>query len=109
MDHETQRRVAENEVRFRAMNERRRRENGDFRGEDADSLTVMCECAAVSCTLEFELELEAYLDVRSHPRWFVIRAGHELPEAEDVVRDLGDDRMVVEKSGAGVAIAEGGP
>lgn len=106
MDHATERRIAENEVRFRDMNERRRQEGGKFHGSTADTLTVMCECALRTCTTEFELELDAYRDVRSDPKCFVLLAGHELPEVEQVVRDLGDDRLVVKKLGDGANMAE---
>lgn len=106
MDDELERRIAENEVRFRDMNERRRREESEFRDTASDELVVMCECSAVSCTLEFELSRDAYVDVRRDPRCFVLRAGHEVPEFERVVRDLGDDRLVVRKLGVGAEVAE---
>lgn len=109
MDRATEGRIAENEVRFREMNERRRQEGGKFHGSTGDTLTVMCECAFTTCTNEFELELDAYCDARSDPKRFVLLAGHELPEVEQVVHDLGDGRLVVEKFGDGANVAEGRP
>lgn len=107
MDEETERRIAANEVRFREMNERRLVAEGDFHGELPEAVTVMCECALESCTVEFDVPAEVYGRVRSDPRRFLARSGHELPEVEVVVDDLGDDRLVIEKVGEGAAVAEG--
>lgn len=107
MDEHVERRLAANEVRFREMNGRRLEEEGDLHGELPEALVVMCECALEECILEFEVPVDAYGRARSDPRRFLVRAGHQLPEVELVVEDLGEERLVVEKVGPGVAVAEG--
>ena len=44
-----------------------------------------CECARLGCNQLIELTVREYEEVRSHPRWFVVLPGHELPDVETVV------------------------
>lgn len=106
MDNDDERRLAANEARYREMNERRLDEEGEFRGGEPASFTVMCECALTACDLEFDVTVDEYRGVRADDRHFVLRSGHELAEVERVVADLGSGRVVVEKVGVGARVAE---
>ena len=78
-------RIAENEASFRRLNEQ---------------LGVMgvfvCECADVECRMPVQMPRERYESIRSHPRHFFVRPGHEKPDVETiVVRE--EEFFVVEK------------
>ena len=78
-------RIAANEVSFRRLNEQ---------------LGVMgvfaCECGDPDCRLPVQMERERYEQIRSNPRHFFVRPGHELPDVETVIgRD--EEFLVVEK------------
>lgn len=106
MDEQHQRRVAENEVRFRDMNERRRAEGASFHGAERDDVRVMCECALSQCEDEFDVAIREYRRVRENDSWFIVRPGHEIPSAEFVAERHGQ-WQVVEKFGIGDDIANG--
>jgi hypothetical protein len=98
---ERERRVVENESRFRLVNERIRAVvGGDESGhEDADEkVTVICECGYADCTAAVTVPLSAYEWARAAPARFVIAVSHDLPEYERIVRD-GDGFRIVEKTG----------
>src|SRR5215210_6950252 len=78
------RRVAENEVRFRDINERLLDE---LRVVAANEKPVefVCECGYHDCSLPVHLTLAEYRAVRRDDRRFAIRAGHEIREVERVV------------------------
>jgi hypothetical protein len=78
------RRIAENELRFRAINERL---NADLeRHEVADGLiTFVCECGHSDCTQPLELTGEEYARSREDPMIFLVVPGHEIPDAETVL------------------------
>lgn len=96
-------RLAENEALFRDINERVQA-IAIGHGSDEHRYTFFCECSNADCTLQIELTAEEYETVRSHPARFVVAAGHELPEIEDVV-DSGPAWSIVEKQGDGAEIA----
>jgi hypothetical protein len=98
---ERERRVVENESRFRLVNERiRALVNGDeAEHDDADGgVTVICECGYADCTEAVTVPLSSYEWARAAPARFVIAVSHELPEFERIVRD-GDGYRIVEKIG----------
>jgi hypothetical protein len=78
-------RIAENEVSFRELNER---------------LGVMgvflCECGDASCRQHVEMPRDHYRSIRTNPRRFFVRPGHEKPDVESVV-ERADGWYVVEK------------
>jgi hypothetical protein len=78
-------RIAENEAAFREQNER---------------LGVMgvflCECGDATCRGHVEMSRESYSEIRSNPRRFFVRPGHEVPDVETVV-DRAEGWYVVEK------------
>ena len=81
-------RIADNESRFREINERLRT---DLRAipDDATPVEFVCECGRIDCTQPVRLTPTEYEAIRASPLDFAVVPGHELPEVEDVV-DVGD-------------------
>jgi len=88
-------RIARNENAFRQLNEsiensvHRRRADEDLGG-------FVCECGDEDCEDIVRLPLTAYEEIRGDSRLFFTVPGHEVPDAEDVVR-RGDGYYVVRK------------
>jgi hypothetical protein len=98
---ERERRVVENESRFRLVNERIRAVvsgDGSLHEDVADDVTVICECGHAACTMAVSVPLSAYEWARAAPARFVIAVSHELPAFERIVRDA-DGYRIVEKIG----------
>jgi hypothetical protein len=75
-------RLAQNEVRFREINESaqsQRVEEGGGR--------FVCECGDRSCMLWIEIPLDVYSDRRRNSHYFFVAAGHEIPDIERVVEE----------------------
>jgi hypothetical protein len=103
MDAALEQRIAANEALFRQINERI--EQGHWPGEEHVSLALRCECARLGCNEMLDLPPRGYEEVREHPRRFIVKPGHEVPEAENVVaRSRG--YLVVEKFGTAGQVAE---
>ena len=98
-----ERQVAENEVRFRALNERLEERAGTWQGSEG-ALSLVCECGNEDCTAAIELSVPEYEAVRADPTQFVLVGGHEQAEVEDVVGGR-EDWLVVRKRGEAGAIA----
>ena len=83
MDARTQR-IADNESRFREINERLR---SDLRAlpDDATPVDFVCECGHVDCTDPVRLTLAEYEGIRASPLDFAVAPGHDLGDVEDVV------------------------
>jgi hypothetical protein len=81
---ERARRIADNESRFREINERLR---ADLRAlpEDGERVDFVCECGKVDCAERVSLTLAEYETVRASPLDFLIVPGHEIGDVEDVV------------------------
>ena len=84
-------RLAQNEVRFREINESAQPQRVTY-GEGR----FVCECADRGCMAWIEVPIDVYTDVRNHPRHFVVAAGHEVPDLESVVA-RGSGFFVIEK------------
>jgi hypothetical protein len=95
--------VAENEVRFRALNERLQEQAGTWQAGDGE-LDLVCECGNEDCTAAIELSPTEYEAVRAVVTQFVLLRGHERPEIEDVV-DGDETWLVVRKRGEAAEIA----
>lgn len=102
MDNATLERIGRNEGLFREVNEAI--ERGLWPGED-ERAHFRCECATLECNSPVTLTVRDYERIRQHPRRFFVVAGHELPQAEDVV-EHGDGWVVVQKRGQAGAVAE---
>ncbi len=99
MENELQRRIAANEDAFRDVNEGIAR--GQWPGDEDLPTSFRCECARLGCNEMVTLTVRDYERIREHPRHFVVTPGHELPEAETVVRTASDYLVVEKKDAAG--------
>ena len=94
MNHESERRLARNEVLFRETNESI--ERGQWPGDPGKVVRFRCECSRLDCNEAVELSLSQYEQVRRSGRRFVVVPGHETPQIEVVVRSE-EDYSIVEK------------
>ncbi|CAN5672423.1 hypothetical protein BH20ACT23_BH20ACT23_18740 [soil metagenome] len=85
-------RIGKNEAAFKAFNQTR------AKNQRGSVLELVCECGDTACVDEIEIEATEYHPVRRHPARFLVRPGHELPEAENIV-GRGSEYFVVEKRG----------
>jgi hypothetical protein len=85
-------RLAANEGLFRQVNERIVELTDKWGG----TLDLVCECANSDCTQRVALALSEYEQLRQNPHHFVVLAGHEIPNIEDVI-ERNDRYLVVEK------------
>ena len=78
------RRIADNESRFREINECLRR---DLRAlpEDPEPVRFVCECGRIDCADSVPLSLEEYEAIRASSIDFFVVPGHQAPDVEDVV------------------------
>ena len=97
------RRLAENEARFRALNERLREGSGSW-GSGEGRLELVCECGDENCTLAIRLTPRDYELVRSDEAQFMVVPGHEQPELEDVVAEH-EGWLAVRKRGVAAEVA----
>lgn len=100
-------RVGQNEVLFREVNERLR-ELGESFTLVSEEAEFVCECANSTCVERVQMPLSAYEEIRSDPKRFFVVKGHELPEYEKVVSE-GEGYIVIEKlpgGPAGIAIRD---
>lgn len=94
-------RIGENEVVFREVNERLR-ELGESFSLVSELTEFVCECANTSCTERVPMPLADYEHIRSDPKWFLIVSGHEEADYERVIEEK-DGYAVVEKNPGGPA------
>jgi hypothetical protein len=98
-----ERQVAENEVRFRALNERLASSGAAWEGREG-VLSLVCECGDEDCTRAIELLPGEYESVRAEKAQFVVVPEHARPDVEDVVSER-EGWVVVRKRGEAAAIA----
>ena len=81
---ERARRIADNESRFREINERLR---ADLRAlpDDDTPVQFVCECGRLDCAQQVPLTLAEYERIRAGSLDFLVVPGHESPDVEDVV------------------------
>ena len=72
-------RLAENEARFREINE------GTRGVSDPEPNSILCECSDRGCVYRVTVAVDKYIEVRGNPRLFIVRPGHENLEIEEVV------------------------
>jgi hypothetical protein len=95
------RRIGENEVLFREVNERLR-EVGEGFSIVAEQAEFVCECGSSTCTEHVQMTLAEYEEIRANSKRFFVLPGHELPEYEKIV-DERERYLVVEKLPGGPA------
>lgn len=98
-----ERQLAENEARFRVLNERLRRGSGTW-GPGEGRLELVCECGDEDCAQLILLSPLDYEAVRGDEAQFVLTPSHERPEIEDVVAERAG-WIVVKKRGEAADIA----
>lgn len=89
-------RIALNEDAFRKVNEAIKRAAGGIPSEQP--LDFVCECGRKECQEIISVAPAEYGKVREDPACFLIRPGHDIPEAEDVI-DERSQYWVVRKVG----------
>ena len=99
-----QRRIGENEVIFREVNERVRETNETFDVTVGDAQFV-CECGSASCVERVRMPLADYERVRAEPTTFLIVPGHEVADVERVVRREESFWVVRKEAGAAEELA----
>ncbi len=94
------RRIAENESRFREINDRLGR---DLAGlpSDGEQVPFVCECGMLDCTDSVELTLDEYSRVRQDAMCFAVIPGHQIEDTEDVIART--ERFVVVRKHAEAA------
>ena len=96
-----ERRKAENEAAFRAINEEIAQLGRRF---EADPVELVCECSDPDCTARMRVSQRDYERIRSEATHFIVVPGHETAGLERiVVREAG--YCVVEKGGNAAEIA----
>jgi hypothetical protein len=101
------RRIGQNEVLFREVNERLK-ELGEGFSMVAEQAQFVCECGSSSCTEQIRMTLSEYEAVRTDPKRFFVIPGHEILEYEKVVEEREGYNVVEKLPGgpAGVAIRD---
>lgn len=100
-------RIGQNEVVFREVNERLR-ELGESFSLVSELAEFVCECANTACTDRVQMPLSEYERIRSDPKWFLVVTGHEEPDYERVITE-NEFYAIVEKlpgGPAGIAIRD---
>jgi hypothetical protein len=100
-------RIAFNEDVFRKINEGI--EQGHWPGEEDAPVGFRCECARLGCNELIELSVREYERVRSHPRRFIVAAGHQAPDVETVVESSAGYVVVQKRDEAGATAEANDP
>lgn len=98
------RRIADNESRFREINERL---SADLQKLPADGEPVefVCECGYADCAESVRLTLDEYELVRADPLLFAVVPRHEILDVESVVT-VTDRYVVVRKDAESAPVVE---
>lgn len=97
---EQARRVAENEILFRQVNEH---VVGGGR-RPAESFEIICECADTSCMDHVRVTTESYERARGQATDFLLKPDHVKPEFETVIESH-DNFVLVRKTGEAATLA----
>lgn len=99
MEDRSERRLVENEVMFRAINQRVGKTAASIMKqlpmEDVE-LQFYCECSNAACTARLRLSVREYEKIHEISNHFIVRPGHDIPEIERTIGS-GDGFIVVEK------------
>lgn|SRR5436190_16463232 len=105
-DEEFKRRIAENESRFRAANEKIE-EGWQRLGKAEQTIPFTCECGRRDCMVVLRLTAGQYEQGRRNPRTFICAPGHEIV-GDGIGRVVQEEAsfVIVEKLGVAGAVAE---
>jgi hypothetical protein len=93
------RRLRENEELMEELNRRMERMLEEIREDeeatDADApIAFLCECSHLDCRERVHLEPSLFDRIHKDPEQFVLVSGHEIPDIERVVDQVGDFLIV---------------
>ena len=102
---ERRRRIAENESRFRELNERLETVQASL-GTENGGIEVLCECGDRDCTDRITLSLADYERVRDDPTAFLVKPGHQNAAGPEHVLEQHPDFTIVRKHGEAGEVAK---
>ena len=102
---ERARRIGENEILYRTVNERIEDLNATF-GTPAERMTVVCECGEATCAMQIDLDIPTYERIRADAELFVIVPGHQIEDVETLVEQNGNYAIVRKDPGDSAELAE---
>lgn len=92
------RRMRANEELMEELNRRIERSLGEIRAEEEEdrdaAIAFLCECSDPGCRERVHLEPSLFDRIHRDPEQFVVVPGHEVPEVERVVDQVGDFLIV---------------
>jgi hypothetical protein len=97
-------RVVENEILFRDVNERLKGVSEGF-ADVLPEFDIVCECGDAGCTQRISVTLGEYEDLRAVGTHFAIRRGHESLDIETVIEDRGGYLVVRKDPGRAAELA----
>jgi hypothetical protein len=97
-------RAAQNQLLFRAVNDRIR-ELGERILDSVSELDFACECADTDCIKTIPLPVKEFAAIEEVENQFIVLKGHEVPEVEDTIAER-DGFLIVSKRGAGAELVE---
>ena len=89
-------RKARNQTLFREVNERIAELSAHLDSGVAQGF--ICECSQTGCTEIVSVPIETYARVRDNPSLFLLVTGHQDPDHEVVIEDLGSNVIVQTRS-----------
>lgn len=95
-------RLAQNEVIFRRVNEHVRAAEERV---SHDYPRFICECSNIDCDRRVLVPVDDYKRIRQDVTHFFVFPGHAMPDIERVI-ETHDDYEIVEKLGPGREVAE---
>lgn len=101
-------RRAQNELLFRAVNERVKDLNEAFESVSGEASGFICECDDLDCSEQIPISVAEYERIRAAPRHFVVKPGHEAGLRLERVVERFPDHLVVEKSEEDLPADDGG-
>jgi hypothetical protein len=99
-----ERRIGENEVLLREVNERLESLNAAF-NTMSERVSIVCECGRADCLERISMPLAEYEALRADPTTFAAVPGHEFPEVETVVAEREGYTVVRKRAGAPAELA----
>jgi hypothetical protein len=97
---ERERRLGMNEAVFREVNERVE-EIHQTLGMETETLDIICECGALTCTERISVPIAEYERARGDSTHFLLQVGHEDPTVERMIENH-ETWILVEKEGTDV-------
>jgi hypothetical protein len=93
------RRLRQNEELMEELNRRIERMLGEIRQDDDETdadapIAFLCECSHLDCRERLHLEPSLFDRIHRDPEQFVLVSGHEVPDVERVVDQVGDFLIV---------------